>query len=270
MKFDLAALVRNVGTYRRPTFTAAAIKPTNAQRDDLQRAYMPLVRGWQQRFRERILPAYERALSELITDDAEEIASLLGVSEVEMVALAQASGVTVETFIDEVERWHRGQFAQRFTPTGVRISTLLSRGDVRLSLRAVLAENVGLIRSLNDQMRNGISGSVFRGLQNRTPARDVAREIQKLAGVGRRRAELIASDQLAKLTSQLDQQRQIQSGMTKFKWQHSGKVNFRQEHLDRNGKVYTWGEGIAESDPPGRKIRCGCRALGILDLDDED
>src|SRR5690606_3725767 len=131
------------------------------------------------------------------------------------------------------------------------------------TLQSILADNTSLIRSLNDQMRNGISGAVFRGLTNRTPARDVAREIRRQAGIGQTRAELIAADQLQKLTSRLDQARQEQVGLTSFEWAHSGKRHPRPEHVARDGKVFRWDSPVGRNDPPGRAIRCGCRSRAV-------
>jgi len=265
MKIDLVDLVRRTG-YRRKQFVALPIKPTEAQRIELLRIYMRLVRGWQERARDRILPVYSRSLSALITDDADALQFEIGLAESQIAMLATAAGLSVSEWVAVTERWHRKRFATTFTPAGVHIDTLLDRGDVAVTLRSAIAENVALIRSIDDQMRNGISGAVFRGLQARTPARDVAREIRKIAGVSQRRAELIASDQLQKLTGELDQQRQKQVGLSKFEWAHSGKVNFREEHKARDGKVYSWSGPVAKNDPPGRAIRCGCRARAVLEL----
>lgn len=269
MKIDLAGIVRRSGTYRRATFTAGRIDPTAAQRGDLLRIYMRIVRGWQVRFRDRILPAYERALSELITDDAESLQFEFGLSERQLQQLAVAAGLSVDDFIKTTEAWHRRRFAQAFAPTGVNIGALLDRADVKTTLDAVIGENVALIRSLDDQMRNGISGATFRALQNRTTGRDLAREIRGIAGAGQRRAELIASDQLQKLTGLLDEQRQRQAGIDKFEWAHSGKANPREIHKARDGKVYAWTDPVAKTDPPGRAIRCGCRARAVLEIDED-
>ena len=268
MQIDLAELVRRAGTYRRGSFTAPKIEPTRAQETTLLRIYMRVVRGWQTRFRETILPEYQRTLSELITDDAGTLQTTIGVSERQMAQLASAAGMSIDEWIRTTEAWHRGRFAQSFNPTGVKIGTLLDRNDVNATLAAVLGENVALIRSLDEQMRNGISGAVFRGLQARTPARDLAREVRRLAGVGQSRAELIAADQLQKLTGALDEQRQKQTGIDKFEWAHSGKAKPRPEHVARNGKIYAWTDPVAKTDPPGRAIRCGCRARAVLEIDE--
>lgn len=270
MDIDLAGLVRRVGKFRRSSFVATAINPTKAQETDLLRIYMRIVRGWQTRFRERILPSYERSLSQLVTDDADDLQFQIGLSERQMAQIASAAGFSVNEWVLFVEKWHRRHFAQAFVPTGVRLDTLLDAGDVRATLQATLGENTALIRSLSDQLRNDISGEVFRALRNRTTARDLARAVRKRADVTTSRANLIAGDQLQKLTGALDEQRQRQVGGEKFKWRHSGKVNFRQEHLDRDGKTYEWTDPAISGDKPGQAIRCGCRAQMVLELDDED
>lgn len=269
MQIDLAELVRRTGTFRRKTFTAGAIEPTRAQGADLLRIYMRVVRGWQERFRDTILPEYARSLSELITDDAGTLNTTIGISERQMAQLAAAAGQSVDEWISTTEAWHRKRFAQAFNPTGVKIGTLLDRNDVANTLQSVLGENVALIRSLDDQVRSGISGAVFRGLQARTPARDVAREVRRIAGVGQSRAELIAADQLQKLTGALDEQRQRQAGIGKFEWMHSHKKTPRPEHVARDGKVYAWTDPVAKTDPPGRAIRCGCRARAVVEIDEQ-
>lgn len=269
MKIDLAGMVRRVGINRRPYVVGRAIIPTSAQEKDLLRIYMRVVRGWYTEWTDRIRPQYERSLRTLpaIGDSVDDVRGATDAAAEAMNRLVFALGAEIEDWAVRVEQWHRGQFATVFTPAGVNLKTLLGAGDVKTPLQAVLADNVSLIRSLNDQMRNGISGAVFRGLTSRTPAREVAREIRKATGIGTSRAQLIAADQLRKLTARLDQERQEQCGISKFRWLHSEKKYPRPEHVARNGKVYEWNKGVGLSDPPGRAIRCGCRAQPVLELE---
>lgn len=279
MKIDLAALVRRAGVYRRDTFVAPAIEPTRAQENDLLRLYMRVVRAWQREWFDRIRPVYDRTLAEpafrdsgtellavMVGDSVDEVEDATEEAAAALNRLVVAMNAGLGAWVVEVEEWHRGRFAQLFTPTGVRLDMMLGRGDVGPTLQAVLGENLSLIRSLNDQMRNGISGAVFRGLTNRTPSREVAREIRKQAAIGQRRAELIASDQLRKLTSRLDQERQEQVGLRTFEWVHSRKAHPRQEHVERNGKRFRWDSYVGKNDPPGRAINCGCRSRAVLPL----
>jgi len=260
-------MVRRAGRTRQPQIVMPAIVPTVAQRTDLQNIYMRVVRGWGTMTQSRIAPVYERSLSEAVQDSPDEVQAEVDAVSAAMSRLVLALNASLEDWVVRVELWHRRRFAQLFTPVGVNLETQLGRGDVATTLQSVLAENVSLIKSLDDQMRNGVSGSVFRGLANRTPAATVAREIRDVAAIARRRAELIAADQLQKLTARLDQERQEQVGIDKFEWMHSGKKHPRPEHVARNGIIYKWNSPVARNDPPGRAIRCGCRARAVLDLE---
>lgn len=262
-------MVRRVGRTQQPFVVGRPIFPTKAQEQALLVIYMRVVRGWLSEWGERILPEYERTLAGLpvIGDSIESTQDATDKAADAMTRLRLALGADLEDWEVRVEKWHRKQFAQSFTPAGVRLDTLLGGGEVKSTLEAVLADNVSLIRSLDDQMRNGISGAVFRGLTNRTPAREVAREIRKVANIGSTRAQLIAADQLQKLTARLDQERQEQVGATKFRWLHSEKKFPRPEHVARNGKIYEWAKGVGKDDPPGRAIRCGCRAQPVIELE---
>lgn len=262
-------MIARKGGERRREIVLPAIVPTVAQRQMLQTLYMRVVREWGRLLYERIMPAYERTLAEStgVRDSADDVQREADEAEKAVHRLVLLLNASLENWVVRVEEWHRERFVQAFTPSGVDLGTLLGRGDVRTTLQAVLAENVTLIRSMDDQLRAGINGSVLRGLTNRLPAADVAREIRKLTGAARNRAELIAADQLQKLTARLDQERQEQVGIRKFKWRHSRKKNARKEHVARDGKTYRWDSVVARTDPPGRAIRCGCRAQGVVDLD---
>lgn len=269
MKIDLASMIRRVGRQSTGLVYGRAIYPTQAQERDLLAIYMRVVRGWLSEWGDRILPEYSRTLAGLpaIGDSVEDTGAVIDEASTAMSRLVLSLGADLENWTVLVERWHRRQFASSFVPAGVRLDTLLGAGEVRATLQATLADNVSLIRSLDDQMRNGISGAVFRGLSNRTPARDVAREIRKVAEVGKSRADLIAADQLQKLSARLDQERQQQVGAEEFEWLHSRKRFPRPEHVVRNGKKYRWDSTIGKTDPPGRAIRCGCRSRPVIDLD---
>lgn len=261
-------MIRRGRRTRQRQIIAPPIVPTKALEQQLLRVYMRVVREWGRLIPLQVMPKYERTLGE-VRDSVDDVDKELEDIGAALNRLVLTIGADLEDWVVRVEQWHRGRFGTLFTPAGVKLDTLLGPADVGTTLKSVLGENVALIRSLNDQMRNGISGQVFRGLTDRLPARDVARAIRKETGIAARRAELIAADQLQKLTGRLDQERQEQVGITKFQWQHSGKKYPRPEHVARNGIVYAWDSPVGKNDPPGRAIRCGCRARAVVELDDE-
>lgn len=269
MQFNVAEIIARAGTTRQPELVLAPLFPPMGLERDVLAIYMRVVKGWAAGARDTIMPAYSKALSAALRDSPDDVQQSLDDVSADLTRLVIDLGPELEDWVVRVENWHRAAFSRSFTPTGVKLDTLLGAGDVKTTLQSVLADNTALVRSLNDQLRNQISGAVFRGLTNRTTAADVAREIRERVGVGRTRAQLIAADQLQKLTSRLDQERQEQIGIKEFEWVHSRKKNPREIHVARNGKRYSWDSSIAKSDPPGRAIRCGCRARPVVKLAEE-
>lgn len=267
MNFDVAEVIKRAGKTRQTELVLPAIVPPHGLELDLRRIYNAVVREWGRLAQSRIMPEYEKTLAEGVRDAPADVEHEIEETGAAINRLVLTLGPGLEDWVVRVEAWHRGRMAQLFTPVGVSLDTLLSRGDVSRTLESVLAENVGLIRSVSEQMRNGISGAVFRGLQSRSTATEVAREIRKLAKVGKARADLIAADQLQKLTSTLDEERQKQIGLDEFVWAHSGKKHPRPHHKARDGVHFKWDSVVAKTDPPGRAIRCGCKARAVVNLE---
>lgn len=272
MRINLAAQAKAAGV-RRKRIVLTKIAPTKAQETDLARLYMAVVRIWAEGARDRILPAYRRSLAQQAADGL--TIDRAGDVEVEIEAVDQQAVRTIFTFrglfqawADLFQRWHMRRIidALRY-PTNVDLTTQLHPEDVAETIEDVLSRNVALIRDVSDETRGRIADIVFRGLQNRTPAREVAREISKATGMARDRALRIASDQTSKLSSALDRERQLQLGMFSFEWLHSGKVHYRPEHKARDKKVFRWDSEVGRNDPPGFAIFCGCKAKGVLEID---
>lgn len=266
MRFDVAALIKRAQRTRQTELVLAPIIPPKGLERDLLAIYLRVVRGWGRETLERIMAAYTATIGEGVRDTPADVEAATEDAGAALNRLVLTVGPLLEDWVVRVEQWHRTRFSQLFTPAGVRLDTLLGKGDVARTLESVLAENLALIRSLNEQMRNGISGAVFRGLTNRSTAAEVAREIRKTTGVARSRAELIAADQLQKLTSRLDQERQTQLGLNEFQWAHSGKKHPRPHHKARDGVRFKWNSVVGRTDPPGRAIRCGCKARAVVKL----
>lgn len=217
--------------------------------------------------RSLIMTSYERSLAEMMTDSAADTASVIDEISDATRRLVLTLTPRMRAWATRVEQWHRDKWIGAvLTPTRVDLSTMLTRGDVTQTIETMVARNVGLVRDVSSQARNRIADSVFRGLQKRTPARDVAREIAQATGLARARAIRIASDQTVKLSSALDQERQQQAGIERFVWQHSAKANPREEHLELDGQEFDYAD--PPEDMPGDLPFCGCVAGAILSLDD--
>lgn len=273
MRIDLASQAKAAGT-RRKVVEMGAIEPTKAQTEDLARLYIPVVRVWAIGARDRIMPAYRRSLAQQSASDS-LTRDRAGTVEVEISVVDAEATQAIFTFrglfqawADALQLWHMRKIISGLKySTNVDLSTQLHATDVAETIEDVLARNTALIRNVSDQARGRIADIVFRGLQNRTPAREVAKQINAAVQMGRERSLRIAIDQTQKLSSALDKERQLQLGMDSFIWRHSGKVHYRPEHKERDGKTFAWESEVARTDPPGFAPFCGCKAKGVLRLD---
>ncbi len=151
-------------------------------------------------------------------------------------------------------------FTVSFRPTPRQIS----------AYRAVVAENVGLIRSIPRDFHKDIESAVWQSVQRGGDMSALSITIRKKYGVTYRRAALIARDQVQKSRSTFEQTRRAELGLTEGIWQHShaGKKP-RPTHLAMNGKRFVLAEGFYDSAEgrkvqPGELINCRCSSRAII------
>ena len=265
MRFNLAQISR-ARLPKRGRRTFRPITPTQSQASALAAIYLAFVREWQAAL-PALLAEYERTLSALTTDSASDMQRVIEQTENSLLRLFLTLTPRLRDWALRLEAWHRGKWiGAALSASGIDLSTMLTARDLDETVETVVARNVALVRNVADQARARIADIVFRGVQQRSAARDVAKELSEAVVMSRRRALNIASDQASKLTSDLDTERMKQAGIEKWEWKHSGKLHPRAEHKARDGKVYTWAN--APNDLPGQLPFCGCRKLAVIDFDE--
>lgn len=267
MKVDLARQVK-IAKPRLRKVEMPISNVTRAERADLARLYLAVLRVWVAGAKEELLAEYQTSLDELVTDSPSSLRA-----KIEAISARAISATLI--FERGFERWAtmfsirhlRKIISSLKYKTNVDLSTQLGPRDTAQTLAEVLQRNLALVRNVSDDTRGRMSDILFRNLQKRTPVREVAKEIDAALKLGRDRSLRIAVDQSEKLAAALDQDRQQQLGMDSFEWVHSQKKHPRIEHQARNGNIYAWNSEIGRDDPPGYKPFCGCKAKGVLNLD---
>lgn len=280
MRYDLAALARRAKPARRTrAVTIRDIAPPATFATDLYRSvYLPVVDAWTE-----VLPGieaeYARTLAQMTQDSPADVEARIAATERRLDRLFILIRPLAERFMLRVESWYRGKWRGAvLSATSVDVGTLIGPADVRMTLEAAIERNVALVRDVSAQARQRIADAVFRGLSERRPAADVAREMREAVGMARSRSQRIASDQLVKITSALADERRREAGLTVYKYLHSGKRHPRAEHKARDGNLYSM-EGqdvgaevdgqkvlppLAPEDRAGRAPYCGCRERGVV------
>lgn len=144
--------------------------------------------------------------------------------------------------------------------------------------RAVISENVGLIRSIAQQHLGAVEGHVMRSVAAGRDLASLAKTIEAQYGVTKRRAALISRDQNNKATAVFTRVRQVELGVTKARWVHShaGKeprpthVAFGKARAEYDVKEGMWdpdadGKGKGRFVFPGELINCRCVSRSIIE-----
>ncbi len=131
-------------------------------------------------------------------------------------------------------------------------------------------ENLDLIRSIDDEtmrrIRQILTARITGSVNHAGLAKDLIAEIQAITEKEKRRAELIARDQLGKLHGQINRRKQESLGIDEYEWETSHDERVRDSHRELQGKVFSWNKPPPEGHP-GYPIRCRCIALPVIDWD---
>lgn len=282
MRYDLAALVRRVRNPRRSFIVIRDIAPPATLATDLFRAiYLPVTQAWEQAL-PLIMAEYERTLSSLITDAPADVEQAVSSVAEQINRLLIVLTPELRRWAVRVEAWQRGKWRGAIlSATDVDLLTLIGPEDARQTIDQTIAWNTSLVKDVSEQARQRIGNAVFSGLNERKPARDVAKQVREAVAMSRRRSINIASDQLSKLSSALASERRREAGISVFRHRHSGKLHPRQDHKARDGRLYSENPSevgksvggqrvnapVAADDRAGIPPFCGCREAAVLVFD---
>jgi hypothetical protein len=136
--------------------------------------------------------------------------------------------------------------------------------------RALIGEQVSLIKSIGQQHLTAVEGHVMRAVQTGRDWKGLTDALEQSFGVTRRRAAFVAKDQINKATAIVTRVRQQEVGMTEAVWLHSGGGNHpREEHVKWSGSKYSISKGMwSEVDQawvwPGTPVNCRCISKSIM------
>lgn len=279
MRYDLKSEARRARNIRRRSITLREITAPTTEATNLYLAcYKPVIDLWTAAAAQ-IGQEYERTLAAMTTDAPADVQGEIDRAASTFDRLALTLTPSLRNWALRIEAIVRRKWTRQvFSATSVDLTTRLGPADVAEPLEAIIARNVALVKDVSAQIQSRISDSVFRGLTNRMPARDVAKEISNAIGMGRDRAIRVASDQLSKAAGTLAEERQRQAGIEKVVWVSSHKLRPRPHHAARDGKLYyldskkavDGSETVEPGDWCSQPPFCGCRSRAYLDFSDTE
>ena len=143
--------------------------------------------------------------------------------------------------------------------------------------QTTITNNVELIKSIHQQYHREVSQALYDSIINGKPAKTVVEAMKQAGAKTKRRAKLIARDQVHKIHEALHLQELKQVGVTKAKWIHlgGGKTD-RKTHITNapegmNHGIFDISKGMY--DPavnkyikPAELPFCRCTAVAVVEI----
>lgn len=128
---------------------------------------------------------------------------------------------------------------------------------IREKLDDFARENVALIKTIPERYFDSLRERVQDAFASGTHPETLAEEFRDRYDVSLSNARRMARDQIGKLNSEMNQERQRAMGVTSYIWRTAKDERVRGEHRDREGKTYKWSDP-PEDGHPGEPIQCRC------------
>jgi SPP1 gp7 family putative phage head morphogenesis protein len=129
--------------------------------------------------------------------------------------------------------------------------------------------NSNLITSLPDQMLSRVETTVLSSVQSGETVGNITKELMKQVEITKKRAAVIARDQVLSFHADLNRLRQEEVGVEEYIWRTSGDGSVRPEHAELDGQKFKWSDPPpsgpnGEPMHPGEPIQCRCASEPVL------
>lgn len=146
---------------------------------------------------------------------------------------------------------------------GVGVDVYRSEPWLRVRQENWVAQNTALIKSIPEQHMARVEAIIRSGVMAGESPRSLAKKIEEAGGVSKKRAMLIARDQIGKANAELTQFRQTELGIKEYTWVTSHDERVRTSHKERDGKKFSWDKPPSDGHP-GMPIQCRCHASPVF------
>lgn len=263
-KYDIAELIKN---------TKRIYLPRLVERLSSQRKYRKilreLLRDTGSEVAKTLLPIYAAHLA----DDREVETAILMYAVIatleratikanrSMLALVDDEAKYLnQTFINVVKR-----------ATKADVSAYASMSDLDALIKQTAERNASLIKSISDETRDKITRTVINAQIKKLPPKTLKAHIKLILKKQGNRADLIATDQLEKMSAQILKFRANQAGMHKYIWQSKMDGRERARHHELHGTEQDDRDPNHGDDgqSPREPIRCRCEARYFFEAQKE-
>jgi len=116
----------------------------------------------------------------------------------------------------------------------------LGNTKVQGEMKMWVSENVRLIKTIPEKMLTGVEEIVYTAARSGLSYKDLSKQLTDSFDISKRRAVIIARDQINKLSGNLTRVRNLELGIIEYKWSTSKDERVRHSHEVLEGKICSW------------------------------
>lgn len=168
----------------------------------------------------------------------------------------------------------------RYIPRSVMQITTTQ--EIRTAMELIVSDNIRLIKSINENLLGQVQEIIYSGVRRGVKISVLADELQNKFTLSKKRATLIARDQIQKAHSDLTRLRHRELGITEYKWLTGRDERVRPSHRVLESKICSYDNVAVYKDKeedktwlqksqiggalyhPGQEIQCRCTEIAIV------
>lgn len=173
----------------------------------------------------------------------------------------------ITTIAGRVDRFTTRRTARavaRVAPVDVS-NIVANAGVIRPMHKAWSLSTVRLIVGLESRHFADVERLIAAAVTEGKSTRTVTKVLQTRLQVSRRRANLIARNEIGNLNADITRSRMKDLGIRRFRWVTSADERVRPLHEEIDGQIFDYPNGHPTEGIPGQPINCRCTAEPILD-----
>jgi SPP1 gp7 family putative phage head morphogenesis protein len=247
-------------------YARAIAEVAEAARAAVDREIVPMLAAWSDEARRELDRVDDVRMDEGLGRRVSDLVRRVAARFVEAIRPAALEDLA-SRFASRTAQWSRAETDRR-VKAAIGVDVFTAEPNLGPLAEVFVAENVALIRTIPERYFAQVEGVVLRGAASGTLPRDMASQLAEQFEVSRRRAAVIARDQVGKFYGEVNKARQQKLGLKTYTWRTVGDNRVRSEHEAREGKVYAWNpedavdgvEYLPPEEQPGAPILCRCSA----------
>lgn len=231
-------------------------------------------------FRE-LKPSYDLAIRLDSVDD--ELQNIIKICELQI-------SIKIKDFIKKVIKkarqiniFNKQAIEQSLASTVKKSLSVPISKTTEQSMQFFISDNVRLIKSINADLLGQVQEIVYNGVRKGVGFTDLAKDFGNALKISKKRARIIARDQINKLNADLTRHRHLMLGIENYKWSTAKDERVRNTHEVLEGKICSYVDSSIYKDglndrwhsrsrigatlaQPGQDVLCRCTSLAIVNI----